>query len=105
MEAICLKALAKRPEDRYANARELAAALEQARNSFRQMIAAGCLNEARACISRSEYSAAEAALIQLQDVSPESREAQALMAELRQLQKPTPATAAATTRCTAATRP
>jgi tetratricopeptide (TPR) repeat protein len=87
LDDIIARALAKRPEDRFFSAEEMALALVQARDLFRQIMADTYLGHARACVARANLSTAQEAIASLLDIDPEHAEAQLLMADVRRLQE------------------
>ena len=70
VEAVVLRALAKKPADRFQSVAEFAAALEQAASQASASLAAGLYRDARLLAAQGKAAEAQARLEQLRQVSP-----------------------------------
>jgi len=70
LEAVVLRALAKRPDDRFRSDAEFASALEQAVRQAQSDLAASFYRDARQFVARGRFSEARAKLDQLRQISP-----------------------------------
>lgn len=71
IEQVVLRALAKRPDDRFRSDAEFASALEQAARQARQGLADGLVRDARQLVAQGRLDAAQDRLGELQQIAPD----------------------------------